>query len=118
MREAMEAFLSGDRERALDLAHPDIVSVRYAPIPDPQAYHGRAGVLRMWDDWTTEFEEFEMEAVEYVESSERVLVEAVQRARRRASGAPVGGRFWFGFTVKDGLITRMDAYLTREQALG
>jgi hypothetical protein len=30
----------------------------------------------------------------------------------------VGARFWFVYTVEDGLITRMDAYLTREQALG
>jgi ketosteroid isomerase-like protein len=118
VRQAFEAFLSGDRERALELAHPDIVSVRYTPIPDPQTYHGREGVEQMYADWTTDFDEFEMKAVDVVEDGPRVAMEVVQRGVGRASGVEVTGRFWFVYTVEDGLITRMDAYLTREQALG
>jgi ketosteroid isomerase-like protein len=117
VREALKAFLGGDTERALALADPDIVSVRAPPIPDPQTYHGTDGVLQMWADWTTDFDEFEMEPLEYAELGERVIVDVLQRAIGRASGAPVDGRFWFVFTVASGRLTRMEAYLTKEQAL-
>jgi ketosteroid isomerase-like protein len=117
VREALEAFLRGDAERALALADPDIVSLRAPPIPDPQTYHGTDGVLQMWADWTTDFDEFEMEPLEYVELGDRVIVDVIQRAIGRASGAPVDGRFWFVFTVASGRLTRMDAFLTKEQAL-
>jgi ketosteroid isomerase-like protein len=117
VREALDAFLRGDTERALELADADIVSVRAAPIPDPQTYHGTDGVLRMLADWTTDFDEFEMEALEYVELGDRVLVDVIQRAIGKSSGARVDGRFWFVFTVASGRLTRMDVYLTREQAV-
>jgi ketosteroid isomerase-like protein len=117
VREALEAFLRGDTERALELADPDIVSVRAPPIPDPQTYRGTDGVLQMWADWTTDFDEFEMEALDYIERGDRVIVEIIQRAIGKASGAPVDGRFWFVFTVAAGRLIRMDAYLTKEQAL-
>jgi ketosteroid isomerase-like protein len=71
----------------------------------------------MWADWTTDFDEFEMEPLEYVELGDRVIVDVIQRAIGRASGAPVDGRFWFVFTVASGRLTRMDAFLTKEQAL-
>jgi ketosteroid isomerase-like protein len=117
VREALSAYLSGDRERALELAHPDMVSYRAPPLPDPQTYHGHEGVDQMLADWTAEFGEFEMEVVEYTELGDRVLVEMLQRGTGRASGAAVSGRFWFLFTIAEGKIARQDVYSTSEQAL-
>jgi ketosteroid isomerase-like protein len=117
VREAFTAFMSGEVDRALELADPDIVCLRAPPIPDPQTYHGREGVLQMYADWTTDFDEFEMEARDAFEEGDRVFLDIFQRGIGRASGVEVSGRFWFVFTVAGGSITRMDAYLTREQAL-
>jgi hypothetical protein len=44
VRDATEAFLSGDLERARELTDPKIVCVRPPPFPDPQTYHGFDGV--------------------------------------------------------------------------
>jgi ketosteroid isomerase-like protein len=117
VREAFEAFMRGEVDRALELADPDIICQRAPPIPDPQTYHGIDGVLQMYADWTTDFDDFEMEAVDYDEVGGRVFAEIVQRGRGKASGVMVVGRFWFVYSVAEGKITRMDAYLTREQAL-
>jgi ketosteroid isomerase-like protein len=117
VREALAAFLRGDLERALEFAHPDVVSHRAPPLPDPQTYHGIDGVLQMYDDWTTDFEEFEMEVVELTEAGDRVVVEMVQRGRGKASGVVVEGRFWFVYTLEAGRIARQDVYGAREQAL-
>jgi ketosteroid isomerase-like protein len=117
VREALSAYLSGERGRALELAHPDIVSYRAPPLPDPQTYHGHQGVDQMYADWTADFGEFEMEILESDEVGDRVVVEMVQRGKGRASGVTVSGHFWFVFTVAGGKIARQDVYSTREQAL-
>jgi ketosteroid isomerase-like protein len=118
VREATQAFLSGDLERAREFTDPGIVCVRPPPFPDPQTYRGFDGVVAMWADWTGEFEDFEMEALESEDLGDRVLVEVVQRGRGKASGVEVVGRFWFLYGLAGGKITRLEAFLTREQALG
>jgi uncharacterized protein len=117
VREALAAFARGEFDQALEFAHPEIVSERVPPIPDPQIYHGIDGVLQMYADWTADFDEFEMDPVSFEEAGDRVIVEMLQRGTGRASGVPVVGRFWLVYTVAEGRITRQDAYLTREQAV-
>jgi ketosteroid isomerase-like protein len=117
VRGALAAFLRGDREQALEHAHPDLVSFRAPPLPDPQIYHGYEGVDQMYADWTADLRDFEMEVLEYTEVGDRVIVEMVQRGTGRASGAAVSGHFWFVFTLADGKIARQDVYSTSEQAL-
>ena len=116
VREGLEAFLDGDLDRALELAHPDIVSTRTAPLPDPQTYHGFDGLVQMWADWTADFDEFEMESVEFAEVGDRVIVEMINRGTGKASGVVVDGRFWFAYTLAGGKVVRLDAYLTKDQA--
>jgi ketosteroid isomerase-like protein len=116
VREALAAFLRGEVDRALEFADPDVVSFRSPPLPDPQTYHGVEGVLQMYEDWTAEFGQFDMEIVEYTELGDRVVVEMLQRGTGRASGAQVSGRFWFVYTVARGRITRQDVYGSKEQA--
>ena len=118
VREAFDAFMRGEVDRALESADPNIICVRTPPIPDPQTYHGIDGVLQMYADWTTDFDDFEMEALDYDEVGDRVFVEVIQRGRGKASGVTVVGRFWFLYGLAGGKITRLEAFLTREQALG
>jgi ketosteroid isomerase-like protein len=116
VREAITAYLSGERQRALELAHADVVSFRAPPLPDSQTYHGHEGVDQMYADWTAEFGAFDMEVVEFTEVGDRVVVEMLQWGTGRASGAEVSGHFWFVYTVTDGKIARQDVYGTSEQA--
>jgi ketosteroid isomerase-like protein len=117
VREGLAAFMRGELERLADFVQPDMVSFRASPLPGPQTYHGAAGVVEMYDDWTAEFGEFEMEFGEFADAGERVIVEMVQRATGKASGATVEARFWVVYTLREGKISRMDVYNTREAAL-
>jgi ketosteroid isomerase-like protein len=118
VREATDAFLSGDLERAREFTAPDVVCERPAPFPDPQTYTGFDGVVTMWADWTADFDDFEMELGEMEEIDDRVIAEVVQRGRGKASGVTVVGRFWFVYVLSAGKVSRLTAHLTREQALG
>ena len=118
VRDGVQAFIDGDAERAPEMVHPDMVSARVAPLPDPQTYHGIEGVLQMYADWTAYFEDFEMWIGECFEvGDDHVVVELAQRGTGKASGAPVEGRFWFVYTVAGGKTVRQDVYASREQAL-
>lgn len=118
VREGVQAYIDGDAERALEMIHPDMVSVRVAPLPDPQTYHGIEGVAQMYADWTADFADFEMWIGECFEAGDdRVVVELAQRGTGKASGAPVEGRFWFVFTVAGTKTVRQDVYASREQAV-
>ena len=117
VREGLAAWRRGDIDAALAIAHPEIVSVRAAPLPDPQTYHGHEGVLQMYADWTTDFVDFEMSPASLEAVGGHVLAEMVQRGKGRASGVEVVGRFWLLFEVRDGKAVRQAAYATREQAL-
>jgi ketosteroid isomerase-like protein len=117
VREGLGAFLRGDVERALSFAHPEIVSFRAPPLPDPQTYHGPAGLLQMYADWTRDFDAFEMEPIEFSEIGDSVVVEMINRGTGKASGVEVVGRFWFVYTVNGGRVVRQDAFASREQAI-
>jgi ketosteroid isomerase-like protein len=116
VREAFEAFRRGGLEATLEYADPNIECLRAPPQPDVQTYHGIDGVRQMYADWTADFEEFEMEPLQYIERGERVFVEMLQRGTGRASGVTVDGHFWLVFTVERGKITRQDSYLTWDDA--
>jgi ketosteroid isomerase-like protein len=57
-----------------------------------------------------------MEFGEFADAGERVVVEMVQRATGKASGATVGARVWMVYTLREGKISRMDVYNSREAA--
>jgi ketosteroid isomerase-like protein len=116
VHEVFEEFRRGGLEATLRFADPQIECRRAPPQPDPQTYHGIDGVRQMYADWTEDFEEFEMEPLQYVERGNRVFVEMLQRGTGRASGVTVDGHYWLVFTVERGKITRQDSYLTREDA--
>jgi ketosteroid isomerase-like protein len=117
VREAIAAWLAGDAARAAELTDPGIVSRRMPPIPDPGTYHGLAGVQQMYDDWTSQFGAFEMEIGEYVDAGDRVVVEFIQSATGKVSGAAVVGRFWFVFTIANRRLVGQDVYNSRAEAL-
>jgi ketosteroid isomerase-like protein len=116
VRTSLEAFLRGDVETALAAASDDLISVRAAPLPDPQVYHGRDGVVRMWNDWTSQFSEFVITIDEATEVGDRVIADVLQRGIGRASGAEVEGRFWIRYTFEGDRVVRFEAFATEAQA--
>ena len=108
--------MRGDLEAALAPASEDVVSVRAAPLPDPQTYHGTDGVIAMWNDWTSQFSEFAMTIADAVEVGDRVIADVHQRGVGRASGAAVEGRFWLRYTFEGDRVIRFEAFASEAQA--
>ena len=63
------------------------------------------------------FEEVTVESTEMIDAGDEVFAGIVQRGRPRGSRAMVEERSWQVVTVRDGAVTRIEAFLERAQAL-
>ena len=63
------------------------------------------------------YEDFRVEAEEYIDAGEVVVVVARARGTARGSGLDTDQRFAFAWTVRDGRPVRMEQYRTRADAL-
>src|SRR5262249_21269955 len=118
---ALEALNRRDADAFVASVSPD---VEWETNPETvglaRTYHGRAGV-REWieqlfglDTWETVHVEIE----EITEASDdRVVFGLLAKARGRGSGLPTEGRLWQVLSFAEGLITRRQAFWTRQEAL-
>jgi len=99
-------------------AHPDLVwDVSQLGWPDQQIYSGPAGAMRFNAEWADAWDDWEMEAEDYIDAGERVVVILTQRGRSKTTGIPVEMRFAQVWTLRDGQGIRMQLYASVEEAL-
>jgi uncharacterized protein len=107
VEELIDAWNRRDLQAALELTHPQC-EVR--PIETTETLYGHAGVAAAFRDWFEAFEEFTIEAEDFVADGDRILVTMRQRARGKGSGLEVEERFYQLFTIRDGKVLRFEEY--------
>ena len=99
-------------------AHPDLVwDVSNLGWPDQQIYLGPEGGMQFNAEWAAAWDDWELEAQDYIDAGERVVVILNQRGRSKATGIPVEMRFAQVWTLRDGQGIRMELYASVEEAL-
>jgi len=89
-RRGYAAFDAGDPAGILGFLDPDIEVHDFPEIPDRAVYHGPEGFLALVTNVLEEFDDFRIEASEFIApDDEHVLVIVHQVARGKASGAEV-----------------------------
>ena len=79
---------------------------------------GKEAVGEWFGDWFRTFgRDYRFEVHETRDWGDRVFIDATHHGRGRASGAPMSDRGGWVYTVRDGLIVRVDAYPDPESAL-
>jgi ketosteroid isomerase-like protein len=117
VRHIFEAFGRGDFHTALRNVRMEVRTHRIAPLPDPKAYIGPAGVLMAWGEWTAPFEELELTVGELISSEHSVVAEIRRRGRQHGSGEFTEERFWFVCTFFEGELSQWDMLASKRQAL-
>jgi ketosteroid isomerase-like protein len=115
VRQALEAFQRGDVDRALEIAHPDLVTTRHDP--DGAVFHGRDGFRELFADWIEGWTEWSFNSDEYMDLGDEVVVRMRQWGRGAGSGAAVEGVFWMVYGFVDGMVARFDIYNDEAEAL-
>jgi len=81
------------------------------------AFRGAEGFVAGWREWLSPWESYRIDAEEFIDAGEQVVVLARVRARTRRGGVEMEhapGAVW---TVEDGRIRRIEFYLEASQAL-
>jgi ketosteroid isomerase-like protein len=117
-RRGFEAYNSRDLEALARIMHPDVELHAGRDLPNRGTFHGHEGFLQWNATWDEAWEEFTIEATA-IEAlgDEHILADVRQTARGAGSGIGVEMDVHWAFEVKDGQVTRMHLYLTREEAL-
>jgi ketosteroid isomerase-like protein len=113
-----EVYNERSFEENFDLIDPDIVwDVSRVELPDGGSYTGRSEVRGFARAWEEGFESDHVEALEFIERGDRVVVTVRHRGRGKLSHADVVQHFAMVWTLRDGRAVRVDIYPDREEAL-
>ena len=117
LRQGYEDFNRGDYAAIFALLDEGFFVQDREEVPDPQTWRGMDGALRAFQSVGSDFEDYVIEPVEFVDGDGWVVVVVHQRGRGKASGAPVEGELCHLWRLRDGRATELRAFTTREEAL-
>ncbi len=89
---------------------------RIAPLPDPKAFQGPAGMLMAWGEWTAPFEDLSLTVGELIEAGQTVVAEILLSGRKK-DGEVVEQQVWFVCTFFEGALAQWDMLASKRQAL-
>jgi ketosteroid isomerase-like protein len=114
----MEAWERGDMEAVFALYDPAIVwDNSTLPAPNAGVYHGHEGVRQFFQEWLEAFEDQHLQAETFIDAGGGVVVGHRISGRGKSSGAEVEMFRWQVYRVRNGLVTRIDVFETRAEAL-
>jgi ketosteroid isomerase-like protein len=84
--------------------------------PDQSHYEGAEGAERFMAEWLSAWQDWSLVAESFHDAGDEVVAVMNQRGRARSSGLEVSQRFAQVWTVRDGVITRMQMYADPAEA--
>ena len=101
-----------------DLFHPELKSENFG-MGEPMRGENLEEFIEQMRKWFSAWERpLTIEAEEFIQSGNRILVLVHWTGRGKGSGVEVEGRGAHLWTFRDGLATRFDTYRDREEARG
>ena len=105
-------------ESFVERLSPDLEFVEDPRFPEGRTYHGREEYLRYARDFVAQFEQFTLTVEDLRPIPDgRVLVSLRLRGRGKGSKAEFEARSGWVYTVRDGVVTHIRAYMDRADAL-
>jgi ketosteroid isomerase-like protein len=119
VREAFEAFLGGDQERTARLLDPEVeFHGTVGGLQEGQIAHGKSQIDETFEAEDLEaWEERRLEAEEFLDAGDNVVVLLHEYRRGRGSGVELESKTAGVVAVRDGKIVRIQGYMDRAAAL-
>jgi ketosteroid isomerase-like protein len=116
IKKGLSLFNSGDYARSVNELSPAIEWDTTHAVPDGRLYRGREEVLGFWTGLPERWDDFRIEAEEWIEGDGVVLMLGRLEARGVDSGVPVTGSWDQVWRVGDGEIVRCENFTDRAAA--
>jgi uncharacterized protein len=112
-----EAFERGGLDEFREYYHPDIEWHEDPSFPEAGVYRGLEAVEAYNRQFLAEFAEIHYDQQELIDANDSVVANMRIHGRGKASGAPFELSAWWVFTLREGRLIRVHAFLDRTQAL-
>jgi ketosteroid isomerase-like protein len=112
-----EFFRTGTLVR--ELAAPDFAwdMSHFHGWPEQQVYEGVRGAERFLEEWTSAWDDWDLELEELRDAGDKVVAIHRQHGRSRSTGIRADMSFAMVWTIRDGKETRMEMYSDVREAL-
>jgi ketosteroid isomerase-like protein len=118
LRRAYAVLAEQGVEAVLAFTDPEFEGTTPASLAsEPDTYRGHEGVRRFFGSFGDAMEGVYLEGVEFTSVGDKVLVETKLHARGRTTGIETEQRAFLVWTLRDGLVTGVETFAEREQAL-
>jgi len=99
--------------------HPDFVwdMSTFQGWPEQRTYPGVEGARQFHAEWSSAWDDWELEVEDYVDAGDRIVTIVRQRGRSTATGVLVEMHFGQVWTMRGGREIRMQMYASPEEAL-
>jgi ketosteroid isomerase-like protein len=114
---AFAAYLRDDEATGRELIEPDVRISTRPDQPDARELHGLAGLRQASSEWTDAWAEHTIEAVEFLDAGDSVLVRTREEGRGRTSGIPMHTGSTFVFTLSNGKVARIQIFGSHAEAI-
>jgi len=118
VRRGYEQF-SRSKTLAVEHAAPDFAwdMSHFHGWPEQQVYEGVRGAERFLEEWTSAWDDWDLELQELHDAGDKVVAIHRQHGRSRSTGIRADMSFAMVWTVRDGKQTRMEMYSDVGEAL-
>jgi ketosteroid isomerase-like protein len=119
VREAFEASLGGDQKTTARLVDPEVeFHGTVGGLEEGRIAHGLAEIAQEFEERDLEaWEERRLEAEEFIDAGDNVVVLLHEYRRGRGSGVELESETAVVFAVRDGRVVRIQGYMDRDAAL-
>jgi ketosteroid isomerase-like protein len=117
MRRIFDDWGRGNLRAGTELFDPHVLLVLRPDFPEPGVYLGPAQIATYTRDLLASWADFAMEAEDFFDAGDSVVVQIRQRGVGRSSGAVTELRYFQVWTFRGDAIIRIESILEREQAL-
>ena len=118
VRRAYAALAEQGVDAVLAFTDPDCEATTPPSLAsEPDTYRGHEGVRRWFASFGDAMEGVALVGQEFTAVGHRVVVDTTLSARGRATGIETEQRAFLVFTLRDGLVTRLEAFPEQGQAL-
>jgi ketosteroid isomerase-like protein len=119
VREAFEAFWGGDAEKAAELIDPEVELLgTVGGLQEGEVAHGQSEIDEQLEGDLEAWEERRLEAEEFIDAGDNVVVMLHEYRRGRGSGIELETKTGVVVAVKGGRVVRIQGYMDRGAALG
>ncbi len=108
---------AGELDAALELSHPDVEWVIAKEHPDARTLVGRAAIAEYRREWEDLVPGLQADIDRYLDAGDQIVAVGSVHGTGAGSGAGVRVPIAFLFTLRDGLIARVEEYLDPAEAL-